>query len=203
MRKILIIAAVLVGLVLTTVLVCELLSRKYYASCLSQPFEEIVSRSEELSCFGLGEKYGTSEKELPPLLFEIKAKRESGARVSKQEYRSLFEVLIVEVDRKDIGGNNGVACGQWGYVARDLSGSAKVFVRRHELAHILGVGDEFQANKEAALEYPFGFVQTVILSTWRGLTNRDRPFVCNIVSLWTSFKEYCLPWSWEPPIIVF
>lgn len=156
-----------------------------------------------LSCRELGVKYGTSEKKPPSLLFEVKAKRESGVAVSKDEYRRLAEALIFEVDRKDIGGNNGQACGYWGYVSQDLPGQAKTFVKRHELVHILGEGNEFQANKEAGLEYPLGLVQTTLISVWRSFSTPGRPLVCKITLLWTTFKKYFLPGSWEPPVIIF
>lgn len=194
------ILAVLAALSIT-ILACELITRRYYRRCF--PIEILPRERVGLSCRELGIKYGTSDKKPPSLLFEVKAKRESGVAVSKDEYRRLAEALVFEVDREDIGGNNGQACGYWGYVSQDLPGLAKRFVRRHELVHILGVGSEFQANKEAGLEYPFGLIQTTFISAWRGFSAPGRSFVCKTALLWTTFKEYFLPWSWEPLIIIF
>lgn len=193
------IAAILIA-ISAGALACELISQRYYVYCHQPVF---LPDTAWLSCDELGVKYGTSEKEPPPLLFEVKAKRESGVRVSKDEYRRLAEALVFEADRKDLGGNNGLACGYWGYISQDLPSQSKKFVRRHELTHILGVGIEFQANKEAGLEYPFGLIQTTLISVWRGLSTPSRPLVCKITLLWTIFKEYFLPWSWEPPAIIF
>lgn len=199
-RLLLILILAVLAALSITVFACELISRRYYRRCIRYTF---LPESVGLSCRELGIKYGTSEEKPLALLFEVKAKRESGVAVSKDEYRRLAEALVFEVDREDLGGSNGQACGYWGYVSRDLPGQAKKFVKRHELTHILGVGSEFQANKEAGLEYPFGLIQTTFISAWRGLSTPSRPFVCKITLLWTTFKEYFLPWSWEPPVIIF
>jgi len=151
-------------------------------------------------------KYRDSEEKSPTLLFEIMAKRDSGKKVSIKEYRRLSEELVSEVDRSEISGNNGIACGRYGFVSRDLPNSAKKFVKRHELAHILGQGNEFAANLEAAREYPFGFVQTGIISAFGILRNPNYSLFCNVLRLWQTIKVYVLPLAPElpkPPIEIY
>lgn len=184
-KKIIFLLAVFVVL-FASIFTFESLSRKYQRWC-SRPF----SRG-GLSCWALKEKYGVPEV-IPLLFFEVKAKREAGEKVLKKDYRKLMEEVVLEVEREEIGGSNGIACGYFGFVARDLLKPAKRFVKRHELVHILGIGSNFKANMEAGKEYPFGFLETTILSIFRALIYSEKPFVCRIVSLWNNFKEYFLP----------
>lgn len=175
---------------LTIASICEVVSRRYHDFC--QPYAA-ARTAERLSCHELGAKYGSPGRKPPDLLFEVITRRETKQPISGEEYRQLAETLVLEVERKDIGGNNGLACGYWGYVAEDLSEEAKKFVRRHELVHLLGEGNELRANLEAGLEYPLGLVQTAITSVWRIVQTPNYPIVCKINLLWERFKMYFLP----------
>src|SRR3989338_8631434 len=102
------------------------------------------------------------------LLDELREKRDTGKKISKNEYRHMFEKLIIEVEPETTKGLNGQACGYFGLVKNNLPAQSKLFVKRHELEHLLQTGQEgnpeFSANIAAAKEYPLGLMQTVVLS---------------------------------------
>lgn len=188
-KKIIFLLAVL-AILFVSVLTFEFLSSIYSEYCI--PSMRPIPIVKGLLCWELKEKYCV-DRDVPSLLFEIRAKREAGKRVSKKDYRQLLEEIVIEVDREEIGGSNGLSCGYFGFVAKDLPKPARIFAKRHELAHILGEGNEFHANKESSLEYPFGFLETTVISIFRTLVFSERPFICRIVILWEAFKVYFLP----------
>ncbi|NCO44461.1 hypothetical protein GW888_00070 [Candidatus Wolfebacteria bacterium] len=131
-----------------------------------------------------------------PDLIRLQQKRLAGEKISKQEYRLIAEKLILEKDPELMGCYNGVVCGESGFVRKDLPSNAKIFVKRHELEHLLQTGEErnseFAANLAAGREYPLGFLQTIFFSIWNRARYYDSP-VCYIISLWKTFKVYFLP----------
>ena len=119
---------------------------------------------------------------------ELREKRMQGEHISKEEYQKAMQEAVEDVDPEIIAGFNGLACGNKGYVRNDLTESAELFVQRHELEHILVGASEFEANQAAFKEYPWGGLQTTVLT----LSERmKRP--CALFGLWKSFKVYFLP----------
>jgi len=81
------------------------------------------------------------------LLFEIRAERELGVRVSREEHQSLFEELVVGADREGVGGITILPVVARGTLCGIFWPTVEKFVERYGLVHILGIGNEFQANK--------------------------------------------------------
>ena len=131
------------------------------------------------------------------LLNDLRDKRLSGEKISKQEYWEAAKMLIFEVDPEKLGGYlNGIACSDYGYVRNDLPIEAKKFVMRHELEHLLQTGKErnreFSANFVSGKEYPLGLIQTIFFSI-KNRVKYHNSSICYISSLWKTFKVYILP----------
>jgi hypothetical protein len=140
------------------------------------------------------ENFGEENK----LLSDLRNKRLTRQKISKEEYLEAADKFILEVDPELMGGSNGIACGNIGYVRNNLPKEAKKYVKRHELEHLLQTGKErnpeFSANFAAAKEYPFGAIETVIFT----LKNRAKYYqspVCYLLMLWKNFKTYFLPFK--------
>ncbi len=108
---------------------------------------------------------------------------------------------VVEVERSQIGGANGLYCSGVAFVANDMPAEAEMFVRRHEVEHafqdILSrhpENPEFSANVAAGRQYPLGLVATTAHTIFRSRDLLDLSFGCYVARLWTSFKVYFLPW---------
>ena len=158
---------------------CERLAENTTPPCLMDAFLSI-SEKDELILVDLGEK------------------RLTGGKISKKEYRQAADIFILEIESEKLGYRNGISCGDYGYVRKDLPGEAKKFVRRHEFEHLLQTGEErnreFSANFAAGKEYPLGLIQTIFFS----LKNRGKYYsspACYILSLWKTFKIYFFPFG--------
>lgn len=134
------------------------------------------------------------------LLYELRDKRLAGKQISKQEYQTALEEVIIEVDAKRMGSWFGVVPSlgaDIGFVRNNLPPAIKLLVKRHELEHLLQTGreknKEWTANLAVFKEYPLesplmlAFVVKDRLTFYRG-----RP-LCLLVNLWGSFKRYLLP----------
>jgi hypothetical protein len=120
---------------------------------------------------------------------------------------------VFQVDREDIGGNNGIACrsiiietiddnkifdatGSFGYIARDLPHFSSKYVAIHEAYHLLGERSEMAANYSAGLKEPIGLVQTIFYSVLHGLRKTPAEnYPCLVGSSWEIFKVYFLGYS--------
>ena len=126
----------------------------------------------------------------------LREQRQTPAIISAEVYREALDEIIFEVAPEKLNGFNGVACNGVGYVRVDLPAQAKLFVKRHELEHLLQTGAqsnrEFAANLVAAQEYPFGLMATVVF-TLKNVGQADASLGCIIGALWQSFKLYFLP----------
>lgn len=163
---------------------------------ISIAFLEILSRNYQCqkssflpACDGIEMSMAPEE---PSLLINLKNKRRAGEEILKKEYQKAMEELIREVPPERLPGLNGVACLGFGLVRRDLPKEAKKYVRRHELEHLLGEGDEFRANMAAGREYPLGLILTIFFSLKDRTGYYDSP-ICYISTLWKTFKIYFLP----------
>jgi hypothetical protein len=130
-------------------------------------------------------------------LNELSEKYSQGISPSPEE----LEKAVIEVDRDSIGGANGVYCGGVAFVSNDLSVQAELYVRRHELEHVLQFmlqmeeqNYESAANYAAAKEYPIGMIETVIFSVIKARDHFDST-TCYLVTLWKIFKIYFLPFA--------
>lgn len=167
----------------------EILSKIYQNKCrhpyFSSPCLEL--REESQSLISPDESF---------LLANLKNKRESGEKTSKEEYRSAADKLILEVSSELLPGRNGQSCSNFGFVRNDLPVQAKKFVKRHELEHLLQTGKErnreFSANLAAGKEYPLGLIQTIFFSLKSRAKYYDSP-LCYILTSWKTFKIYFLP----------
>jgi hypothetical protein len=169
-----------------TILYLEFISRKYASE---YKIQKNISSSDV--CEDLRQKYGTPE--VPDQYDEILKKRELGQEIEKEEYITLADGIIKEVEEKDLKSFNGISCGKYCYVSKALSVQSKKFVKRHELAHTLGELDEFKANKEASSEYFVGYIQTIVGTSFSMLTDDEKSLNCRFVNVWTKFKDYMLP----------
>lgn len=131
-----------------------------------------------------------------PELVNLKLKRLANKKISKEDYYLAAKKLILEEEPGKMGCLNGLACGDIGYVRKDLTEEAKRFVQRHELEHLLQTGKErnreFSANFAAGKEYPWGLIQTTSFS----IRNRAKYYsspLCYLLTLWKTFKIYFLP----------
>jgi len=191
MKKIFSIIFIILGFLILSVLIIILIY-EVFPQRLSAYCQTFSKKPEGLTCQDLKTKYGPLNQEIPALLFEIQTKRQMREFVSEKKYMILADNLIYEVERKDIFGSNGLTCGYFAYISKDLPSEAKNFVKRYELAHILGIGNEVECNKEAGGAYPIGFLETIIVSTLRTLFNLRSPLGCRIICLWQTFKEYSI-----------
>jgi len=189
MKKIFSIIFIILGFLIFSVLIVILIY-EVFPQKMSTYCQTFSKKPKGLTCQDLKIKYGPLNQEIPALLFEIQAGRQMREFIPEKKYMILADNLIYEVERKDIFGNNGLTCGYFAYISKDLPSEAKRFVKRHELAHILGTGDEVECNKEAGGAYPIGFLETIIVSSLRTLFNPESPFGCKIIYLWKTFKEY-------------
>lgn len=139
------------------------------------------------------------------LLEKIRVRQQTREHISKGEYRLAFEKLIIETDPELMGPLNGLSCGSFGLVKNNLPSQSKLFVKRHELEHLLQeeriiifrersntTNNEFLANLAATKEYPWGLIETVFVS----LKERSKYYdstSCYLISLWKTFKVYFLP----------
>jgi hypothetical protein len=121
-----------------------------------------------------------------------------GTEASKKELDQIINLVKYE----EMGGLNGVACGNGMLFVRDnLSEEAKYFVARHELEHAFrwkGVNlecskEEYCATMIAAKIYPVGFIETILSSLY--LSASESPTVwCFLFGSWRIFREYILGW---------
>jgi len=132
------------------------------------------------------------------LLEDLRRARRRGRSVSRQKYREAMEKAILEEESVGLGFANGTAIlgGDIGFVSKALPPRAKLFVRRHELEHLLQTGSErnaeFSANFAAAKEYFWGGLQTIMFT----IRYRARFFATKsryVAYLWGEFKKYFLP----------
>lgn len=141
-----------------------------------------------------------SDPEAVRLLSELRDKRLTDEKISKQEYRTAFEEVITEVDAKQMGSWFGVTPSlgaDIGFVRNNLPYTIKLLVKRHELEHLLQTGKEknkeWSANWAVFREYPLESPLMLIFATKdRLIFYRGRP-LCLLVNLWDSFKRYLLP----------
>lgn len=126
---------------------------------------------------------------------------EQQALNKKQNYTQrmstpLAEILntrVIYIPRKEIGGNNGVTCSGFAYVAEDLPQRAKWYVAIHEAIHLTGEFDETKTNYKAALKEPYGFVETILHSLYYGYSTRPvSAYPCVTAAQWAIFKLYFL-----------
>lgn len=130
------------------------------------------------------------------LIAQLQEKHRQNIPISKEEYRAVFEKIILLIDPELLQGPdfqlNGVACNTIGYTRNDLPGQATLYVRRHELDHIIFNSNEFEANLAGFKEYPIGGVQITWITVWEGLS-RIPSNPCQIFIIWNRAKEYFLP----------
>lgn len=98
---------------------------------------------------------------------------------------------IIYVERAGIGGANGVACIDYGFVANDLPKQAKKYVATHEAIHLMGEINETATNYQAGRKEPLGLLQTVIYSFYIGIKKTPiEKLPCALGGLWRTFKVY-------------
>lgn len=185
MKKMFLILLIFFALAVFSVVILEVLSKKYQCPIVRPPISACNIRPTSI--------LPQTDSELS----EIRVKRDTKERITKEEYRQLAEKFVREVDPNVLSGfYNGIACGNFGYVRNDLPKEAKKYVKRHELEHLLQTGKEknpeFSANWAAAKEYPLGFLQTIFFSAQNRAKYSDSS-TCYIVSSWKTFKIYMLP----------
>lgn len=130
-------------------------------------------------------------------LSDLKRKRETGQKISKEKYRAAFEKLVIEVEPKRLGSFYGLAFVDGrAFVRNDLPNSIKIVVRRHELEHLLQTGKEFNkeflANFATFKEYPWDGLKMVWFAIQDKFNSTDS-ILCTINNLWATFKVYLLP----------
>ncbi len=165
----------------------ELLSRFYRCSP--------AAGSEARTLTACDAELYTQDTENQKLLVALKDKQLQGIAPTEAELRQ----AVFAVERKSIGGNNGIVCNGAAFVSNDLPPAANLFVRRHELEHIFQQllsrqekNPEFAANVAAAKEYPVGLLSTTLFSIWESRTVYPSP-LCWLIGLWATFKIYFLP----------
>ncbi|NTV31031.1 hypothetical protein HGA91_03590 [candidate division WWE3 bacterium] len=177
LQKILFIVGILLGFIAATLVVFELLSRvcpAYYPAV-------------DVSCAELDEKYAPNGGEIPYFM-----------QPQKQSLDEVLEDQIIYVPQEEIGTLNGITCGYYAYVSKDLPGPAKTYVSIHEAMHVLGEGSETQANLKAAKLAPFGMIVTVIHTALASFTRTPiQNWPCTLGRLWGTFKVYFLGNDWS------
>ncbi len=152
-------------------------------------------------CFGIGDEL---EAQLPSIeqrieiITQLREKHQQDILISKKEYRVAFEKLVILVDPELLRDHdsqfNGIACGTIGYTRNDLPEQATLYVRRHELDHILFNSGEFEANLAGFKEYTIGGIQITWI-TFRENLPRMVSTPCHIFVVWSRAKEYFLPFQ--------
>jgi hypothetical protein len=175
----------LLGIFLGSIVFMEILSRT--SGCSSKRYSESMPACND-------QRY-TEDASHKMYLDELSKRYSQGVAPSTQE----LEKAVIEVDRKAIGGANGVYCNGAIFVSNDLPAQAELYVRRHELEHVFQdilnmdlENHESAANYAAAKEYPLGMVQTAIVSVIKARSRFDS-ITCYLVALWETFKIYFLP----------
>jgi hypothetical protein len=126
-------------------------------------------------------------------LIQMKGK---GLNPTREELLS----AVTFVQSKDMEGVNGVFCNNSIYIRNNLSNEAKLFVSRHELDHAFqraGLENdcsqtEYCAVKYAAIEYPIGFLETIIsslITAYNDMPDKQ----CFLFSSWDIFRTYIMP----------
>lgn len=137
-----------------------------------------------------GETYNSSEQAALDLM---RSERTRGLDIPKETYREKMDALVKEVDTNLLGPANGVVCGK-AYVRNSLPLQAKLFVKRHEFEHLMQElpmeNKEASANMAAAKEYPFGLLQTIVVSLM--IAKAGLSWGCFLISSWHIFKIYFL-----------
>jgi len=121
-------------------------------------------------------------------------------RQSAEPSREDLDQVINFVKYEEMGGLNGVACGNGMLFVRDnLSSEGKYFVARHALEHAFrrnGVNldcskEEYCATMAAAKIYPVGFIETILSSL--SLSASESPTVgCFLFGSWRIFRAFIL-----------
>ena len=116
----------------------------------------------------------------------VKIKLNENQKPTRSEYIMAGKEVVKSVKAPYMGLLNGTTCGSVAYVRDDLPNGATLYVRRHELEHILkndgGYGDddinraipqiynaqrnnmEYETNLAAAKTHPIGMAETVIFT---------------------------------------
>jgi len=151
-------------------------------------------------CFEIENKIGAefpSTEERLELIAQLREKHRKNILISKEEYRTVFEKIVLLIDPKLLQGSdfqlNGLACSTIGYTRNDLPGQATLYVQRHELDHIIFNSNEFEANLAGFKEYPIGGIQITWITAQENLS-RITSNPCQIFITWNRAKEYFLPW---------
>lgn len=98
---------------------------------------------------------------------------------------------IIEVEEKDMGSLNGIACGSYGFVSVELPYFAKKYVKDHEAFHLIGYDNEKIVNYKAGSRHPIGLIQTIFYSVFSNFKGRKMTeYPCIIGNLWNTFKVY-------------
>lgn len=133
-----------------------------------------------------------------PIGKSLRDKRAQNISISGSEYDAAANELVHEVRGDALDPLNGISCGEYGFVRDDLPHGASLFVKRHELEHLLqeGMGyrgnPEFNANLAAAKAHPIGLIETIFFSVIHRARYYDS-FFAYLVSAWVTFKKYFLP----------
>lgn len=150
-----------------------------------------VSRVEMTNCSTLIKKYvqvsENNTSTYPENIFSGSSKTEDDI------IKEIVAKRIIEVEQTDIPDLNGIACGSYGFISKDLSGRAKRYVAIHETLHLMGFSSETEVNFKAGKKEPIGLVLTVfhsIFSKFKGRSINDYP--CILGDTWRTFKVYFL-----------
>ncbi len=145
-------------------------------------------RREYPDCSYLIEKYIRGKK---GDLFDLTSYNILPRKSREVDLDRVIEDWIFEVEKEDIKGYNGIACGSYGFVSRELPRFSKNYVKAHEALHLLGYENETLVNYKAGLRHPAGLIQTVLYTfflAFEGQKFRDYP--CVLGNLWAGFKKY-------------
>ncbi len=130
------------------------------------------------------------------ILNELIEQKAAGINPDRTELMS----AVIFAPYEDMPGLNGVFCNNNIIVRSDLGEEGKSFVARHELDHVFQwayVGNdctrsEFCATMNAAMEYPSGFIETIISSLI--VSYKETPDKqCFLFTSWKIFRVYILP----------
>ena len=176
-----------IAVVFFLILFLELGSRYYQCLSLDQSTE---TRACNLS------NYPVDENKIQ-IIRELVERELQGNKPTRDD---LIKAVIF-VDYKEIYGLNGAACNGMVFVRDNLPDEGKLFVARHELEHIFqdyGInhgcneGDyERCATREAAKEYPIGFIETIVSSLILSFQESSTIW-CSLFGSWYIFTHFVL-----------
>lgn len=143
------------------------------------------------SCLQLSQKY---KEQAPQTFNEFLPPQRQGSSIEQAVWES-----VIYVDREDLLGVNGIACGYYAYVANDLPHKAKRYVSIHEVIHLQGESNETKTNLRAGALEPLGLIETVFYSIYIRFKNSSpQQYPCVLGNAWSTFKRYFLNLSKKP-----